>query len=553
MIELVTRPRIGNADAFGDIGGRSGDETRIDLHVHSLASGFATNWWVRGLGLGIETRESYTTPDEVWSRARLAGMDFVTLTDHESLAGARELWHRPRFLTGVEVNARFPEDSSSVDILIYGLTDDDHREIQSRRANVYTLVDFLRESRLVHVLAHPLFDLGARLGKAQVEKRMVLFPAWELINGARPESQGRLAVRITALADGTTLRALARLHGLPAPDHERIVGAGGSDDHGGLHIGRAWTRLPQVTGVTDLLAAMRAGEMAPGGASGSVDAMTHTAFAIAANAVAERPDAVTVPEPFTTLREFLPLVPALSSDQIRHLAAARYEARLTQSFSTGEAGFQPVQLLASIGRLVEGHLVVAPYVAIHSYFGRERRKAQALAQELGLRDGPLRVGVVVDDLDEIHGVATMYRNLERVARGNEEIQITLIRCREEEGCDPTSPSIRPVSTVPLPLYPGRTLNVPSLLDVFDHFAAADYDVVHLATPGPLGLAALFAATTLGLPAIGAYHTEYAAYARVLSGDHILGDLVEALSREFYRRCSAIAAPSLADWQPHLGS
>src|SRR5690348_9433723 len=76
----------------------SGSACGIDLHVHSHASGFAQNWWVRGLGPGIETRESYTTPDEVWTRAREAGMDFVTLTDHQTLDGTSELRRHASFL-----------------------------------------------------------------------------------------------------------------------------------------------------------------------------------------------------------------------------------------------------------------------------------------------------------------------------------------------------------------------------------------------------------------------------------------------------------------------
>ncbi len=162
MIVLISQPEAGRfASEIGSIGA-SGDESRIDLHVHSRASGYSTNWWVRGLGLGIKTRESYTTADEVWTRARDAGMDFVTLTDHESLDGAKELRQRPAFLPGIEVNALFPDDETTVDLLIYGLSEADHREIDARRQNVYALVDFLRESALVHVLAHPIFDLMVR-------------------------------------------------------------------------------------------------------------------------------------------------------------------------------------------------------------------------------------------------------------------------------------------------------------------------------------------------------------------------------------------------------
>ena len=543
MIDLLPRPVADFGGAGDGSAPPTGAETRIDLHVHSLASGFASNWWVRGLGLGADTRESYTRPDEVWSLARDADMDFVTLTDHETLDGATKLQHHAAFLTGVEVNARFPDDGTAVDILIYGLHDAHHREIQHRRGDVYTLLDYLRESNLVHVLAHPVFDLGGTLGRAQIEKRMVLFPIWEWINGSRPAEQNRLAARIAAGADAATLRLLARRHGLRQPDHRRITGTGGSDDHGGVSVGRAWTRLPRVSTTVELLEALRAGESIADGESGSVETLVHTAFAIAARAIGEQPDAGNDVSPLEMVKEFLPILPALSAAQIRQVLASRYEARLAQTLASTASGFQPMQILSSVGRLVEGHLFIAPYLGIHGYYGRERNKSRALAQAFGLADGPLRIAVAVDDIDEIHGVATMYRNLERVAVGYEGAAIDLLRCDSSAEGVNGQVTLRAVCELPLPLYPGRSLGVPSLPDVLDRLADGSYDVVVVPTPGPLGLATLFAATTLGIPVIGAYHTEYAAYARALSGDHLLGDLVEALIREFYRRCSLIAASS----------
>src|SRR5215218_2283834 len=103
--------------------GHSAEATmRIDLHLHSDASGTATNWWVKGLGFGGTTRESYTPPAEAYRMAKAAGMDFVTLTDHESVDGVALLAARSDVLTGVEVCAAFPEGGGTVDLLIYGLS-----------------------------------------------------------------------------------------------------------------------------------------------------------------------------------------------------------------------------------------------------------------------------------------------------------------------------------------------------------------------------------------------------------------------------------------------
>ena len=79
----------------------SSDETvRVDLHLHSRASGSATNVWVKGLGDDGDVRESYTLPEESYRMAKRAGMNFVTLTDHETIDGSLTLLHHPDFLVG---------------------------------------------------------------------------------------------------------------------------------------------------------------------------------------------------------------------------------------------------------------------------------------------------------------------------------------------------------------------------------------------------------------------------------------------------------------------
>ena len=584
---------------------------RVDLHLHSYASGKATNWWVKVLGLGGESRESYTPPAEALRMAKAAGMDFVTLTDHETIDGGLTLLDRAEFLPGVEVSAIFPEGGSSVDILIYGLDCGQHAEIQALRGDVYGLVDYLREANLVHVLAHPMFESGGPLDRAGVEKRLVLFGLWEYINGSRPANQNRLAERVAGAVGAGELRQLARRHGLRIPPHTRIAGTGGSDDHGGVYVGATYTLVPAVTSIPDLLAAMAADEMRSGGADGSVEKMAHIGFRIAGfastvvdtGAAAEAyaapaggpsagsvngsdgpvadtatggaahtgpkrmngrngPDGsaasmigaafgqtaqstkTNISPQSARLREYLPLLASLGGDQIRGLLAGQYERRVADALGNAGSGFPALGMLSSVGSFVDGHLFVAPYVAMHGYFGRERQKTRALRRQLFPAAAPeehVRVGVFVDQMDEIHGVATMYRNLQLLAGRPRADELQVVYCGLGE--DPSSVRLRPVASLPMPLYAGRTLGVPSLLDVLDHIAGAGYDVLHIATPGPLGLAALAAGITLGLPIVGAHHTEFGQYAEVLSGDAMVAELVELLVREFYGRCAVVAVPS----------
>ena len=72
---------------------------RCDLHVHSRHSGPVTVPILDRI-----LRESYSEPRAVYETARRRGMDLVTLTDHDTVAGALELAGRPDFFVSEEVD-----------------------------------------------------------------------------------------------------------------------------------------------------------------------------------------------------------------------------------------------------------------------------------------------------------------------------------------------------------------------------------------------------------------------------------------------------------------
>lgn len=68
------------------------------------------------------------------------------------------------------------------------------------------------------------------------------------------------------------------------------------------------------------------------------------------------------------------------------------------------------------------------------------------------------------------------------------------------------------------------------------------DLVHVASPDPVGHAAVSWARRRGLPVIASVHTRFETYPRYY-GLAFLEPLVEAMLRRFYRRCDALVAPS----------
>lgn len=68
------------------------------------------------------------------------------------------------------------------------------------------------------------------------------------------------------------------------------------------------------------------------------------------------------------------------------------------------------------------------------------------------------------------------------------------------------------------------------------------NLIHVASPDPLGHGAVSYARRHGLPSVASVHTRFETYPRYY-GLAFLEPLVESLLRRFYRRCDAIVAPS----------
>ena len=66
------------------------------------------------------------------------------------------------------------------------------------------------------------------------------------------------------------------------------------------------------------------------------------------------------------------------------------------------------------------------------------------------------------------------------------------------------------------------------------------DLVHLTTPGPLGLAALWVARRRKLPMVGSFHTDLEAYTAMLSGSDQLARWMGRYLRWMYAHCMSSA-------------
>ncbi len=230
---------------------------RIDLHVHSRHSTRPSQWVLQRMGCP----ESFTTPRMIYDIARQRGMDLVTITDHNTIAGALEIAHLPGAFVSEEITTYFPEDRCKLHVLAYRVTEAQHAEFQRLRDNVYDLAAYLRAEGIVHVLAHPLFAVNGKLTLGHFERALLLFNTLEL-NGSRDGFQNSALRQIAAALTPEAMELLAERHDIaphgPEPWKKALVA--GSDDHSSLGIAGMHTWLPGEASVENVLQRIPAGE-----------------------------------------------------------------------------------------------------------------------------------------------------------------------------------------------------------------------------------------------------------------------------------------------------
>lgn len=95
----------------------------------------------------------------------------------------------------------------------------------------------------------------------------------------------------------------------------------------------------------------------------------------------------------------------------------------------------------------------------------------------------------------------------------------------------------------VPFSPGRRMHLPPLASFTRHARAERIDVVHLATTGAVGVAAVAVALKLDLPIVGSVHGPVTRCEPAFGRSHHLRGILDAYSRWLYGHCSRVLVPS----------
>ncbi len=529
--------------------------SRVDLHCHSTASAVSKLGVQRALGLP----ECATPPQEVYDLAKRRGMSFVTITDHDTIDGALELAERyDDAFVSEELTAWFRGEPQAVHILLWGITADDHERLQALAGDVEAVAEELVRRDITCALAHPFYAVEAPLLPRHRRRLAQLFGIWETRNGSRaPELNAPAEVYIET-------------HG--------GTGVGGSDDHAGVDVGRTFTQTPACITWRAFLDHVARGAATPLGEHGSAAKWTHAAMALATRALGRGASDGAAPDPaaiFTMVQRLMREGDARSShaetglcpDDARALLRAWlaaveldlsereliaflqrpdffhadlyrrakrvHERKLARTVNAIAASTpESADLPATASALFEACLAAIPYAPAAAFLGREKSK-------LARREGePRRVALVADAVGGMHGVTHTLDELRE--RGVPGFEVEVV------GTDHNvDRRLSAVAEIDIPFYAGLKVGVPSLPAIVEALADGRYDLVHLCSPGPSGAAAALIARAMGVPILGSYHTELAAYAGLRTQDASLELAARLAIGAFYGQCRRVLSPSAA--------
>jgi glycosyltransferase involved in cell wall biosynthesis/predicted metal-dependent phosphoesterase TrpH len=570
--------------------------TRVDMHCHSTASQISKLGVQRALGLP----ECATPPAEVYALAKRRGMDFVTITDHDTIDGVLEIVDRPDVFVSEELTAHFRGEPQAVHVLCYGIAPEDHEWLQANSGDVELCAAYLHEREIACALAHPYYNVSAPLTARHRRRLAELFGVWETRNGARARELNLPAATYVATRDS--------------------IGIGGSDDHAGVDIGRTFTAAPAAATPAEFLTHLRAGRVSAHGKQGSAAKWAHAAIALAArslgpagrddgagastdgnvaagrdaaatrdatagkNDVAADKDAAMRPDPRTVMRMVQRLLregdarhgatgadlsPAdarcllrawLSAVELDHLderglielmqaedfshsglfrrACRLHERKLRAAVDVAvRAATGEAEVLAAAEGLFESCIAAIPYAPAVAFLANERAKLDGRSIDGDDGETP-RVAILADGIGSTHGVT---RTIEEIRqRGVPGFEIEVV------GTDPEVDLRLPaVAEIDVPYYPGLSIGVPSLPAAVQLLADGGFDAIHVCSPGPAGIAGVLVARALGLPLVGSYHTELTAYTGLRSGQQHVTDAMALAVGAFYNACDVVLSPSSA--------
>lgn len=568
--------------------------TKADLHVHSMYSERPSNWFLQRLGAS----ESYTDPDFIYSTALSKGMDLVTVTDHNRMDASLYLKEKypDRVFTGVETTAYFPEDKCKIHILLYGMDEKQFAEVQKIRTDIYHLREFIIQNRIAHSVAHATYSINGRISVEKLEKLILLFDVFEGINGGRSTACNTVLTEMLNVLNPSIIEELYSRHRIEPSGKTPWIksSTGGSDDHAGLFIGKAYTVADAAT-PDGFLESIRNRQTCAEGNHNDYKSLAFTIYKIAYDfsvnrssslrlgSIARLGEAVLkqkVSEDFTASdtdseinsenAQIRLLLSALADDIASRNAETDTDIWLERVYdritSVSDGFFRSIivsmvsdmrkgnfdNFIKNISSMIPGIFLSVPFFMTLRHMNDSRELIDSINRKyLDSGHGRKKILWFTDTYHELNGVASTMREIAGIAdeKGRDIKIVTALPKKENDSgtrFQHLPDSVMDLSyflDFRLPYYENIEIRIPSLLACVKKLDSEEVDEIHVSTPGPVGIIGLILSRLLNVRCTGIYHTDFAAQAAEITGSESMSGIIDSYIRFYYSLMDEILVPT----------
>ncbi|MBN1997294.1 glycosyltransferase [candidate division KSB1 bacterium] len=565
---------------------------KIDMHVHSKYSEHPSDWYLQRLG----AQESYTEPDQIYNIAKQKGMDYVTITDHNRIDGALLLKekHPEDVIVGVEATTYFPEDGCKIHVLLYDITIEQFNNIQNKRADIYDLREYIKENNIAHSVAHATYSINGKISVTHLERLIVLFDVFEIINGARLRLFNQQWKQVLENLTPAHIKKLSeKYHIKPMTEDSWKKGfTGGSDDHAGIFIANTYTEI-KAENIKEYITHFKTKNSRAQGTHNTYKYLAFAIFKIAldfgrtknekiSNSLLSRIGEKIFSSEKLSLKERFQLNRLRSNyqkngftverlaleivDEVKHIEQKHIKKRLDVVFEKlsdmSDAFFGKIfeslekditngnllNLVMSVTSSLPGLFLTFPFLSTMNHLYKNRHLIRELESSLKIKLPTQEKQILwfTDTFTDLNGVSVSLQEMAWQASKNKlpiKIVTQLKNDNDTSSIPPNVISLPTFHSINLPYYETYEIKFPSILKSIDLLYREEPTEIVISTPGPTGLLGILISRILDIPCTGIYHTDFSMEIEEIAGDNSLTDLVESYIKWFYSMMDFIKTPS----------
>lgn len=565
---------------------------RADLHVHCKASKRPSEWFLQKVG----AQESYTDIDTLYNSAKQCGMDFVTITDHNTIEGVVELvkkYPEDTFVS-VEVTTYFPENGCKIHILLYDITPEQFEKADIIRRNIYQLRDYIRDNKIAYSVAHGFYNINSRLDMETLEKLILLFDIFEGLNGARGRYYNETWQTILRNLTPDKISSLKARYGIEQISAEPWIKGftGGSDDHAGLFIGQTSTISHGSVSKQEFINDIRMKKTTCTGRCNDYKSFAFSIYKIfcdySSGAEKNAPgglltfiNSVVFEDKQSRLKQWVTLRKVKKGNRIKDKIILNFfedvyewsnntdldiETKMEQIYlsmgllldeffilivdsfvndlSKGDIG----KLFRNLMSALPAFFISVPFFSSLKHLSQDREMMLEMREKYTGKQNITKKRVLwfTDTFNDLNGVSvTLGRFRNQCEKRN--LNISFAACLpEERQIDRHSGHIMYlpcIKSVTPEFYDAYTINFPSLLASVEMIYKYRPDRIIVSTPGPVGVLGMVMASMLGVECTSIYHTDFAAQAELIFQDNGLAAFIRSATNRFYSFSSHIKVPT----------